>query len=372
VPTLGVNLKTAADIAGLSPADLDLLIRLHQADLWEARAGAAAQYNAGTDQIRQLGTRITGEDHDLDQAVHNVAVQVGVQLPEEPTADQQSWLRELDAARRGEFDRAFVDRLRTADGIVFPLIANVRAGSRNELIRAFASTANSYVLRHLSYLQSTDQVSYALLPADRDLIIRLRQADLWMLAASATAEQRSTDSTVRQAASLIGAALSNQDRAVRSVATQLGMALPDSPTAEQVRWSSRINTARGTNLDRVFVSQVRAAAGTDLVAIANARVDTRNPLVRTLATTASDTAIRSMTTLENTGLVDYGAMPQETRPPRITNLDHGGSPPGYLLWLILAAAAAAAVATAALHRLAQPRRSTQTTNISPHPTLERR
>lgn len=63
-----------------------------------------------------------------------------------------------------EYDRAFAQRLREAHGAVLPVIAQVRAGTRNELMRTFAVEADVYVSRHIQYLESTGLVDYAALP----------------------------------------------------------------------------------------------------------------------------------------------------------------------------------------------------------------
>jgi hypothetical protein len=48
--------------------------------------------------------------------------------------------------------------------VVFSVISQVRAGTRNDRMRAFATTANQVVLRHITLLESTGLVDYSRLP----------------------------------------------------------------------------------------------------------------------------------------------------------------------------------------------------------------
>jgi Domain of unknown function (DUF4142) len=232
--------RAVSQTSVLGPADRDLLVRVQLAGLWEQLAGFAAPQRGHDDLVkddlvRNVGEKIANEHHELDELVRRVAVQLGVELPDEPTAEQQGWLAEMATAQGVEFDRVFVgrlraahgkifpvivdvrassrnapmrafaatdlgvalpdlpnadqpnadqrrwlteittaqgeyfdrvfiERLRAADGDVFPVIAAVRSGTRNDLIRGFAATANDTVLRHMKYLEDSGLVDYGVLP----------------------------------------------------------------------------------------------------------------------------------------------------------------------------------------------------------------
>jgi len=317
----------------VAPADRDLLVRVRLAGLWEEPAGLAAQERATSAKVKDVGEKIANEHHELDEVVRNVAAQLDVELPDVPSAEQQSWLDEMATARGDEFDRVFVERLRAAHGTIFPVIAGVRAGTRNDLVRDFATTANAYVLRHLSYLDGTGLVNYATLPtpsvtrdgladntgdgladdiavtadgalgpADRDLLVRIRQASLWEQPAGLAAQQRGASPTVRAIGELIANENRELDEIVGSVATQLGVALPDHPNADQREWLTEIEVTQGDDFDRVFIQRLRAASGSVLPVVAHVRADTRNDVVRAMAATANDAMVRHMTYLESSGL----------------------------------------------------------------------
>ncbi|WP_246258231.1 DUF4142 domain-containing protein [Amycolatopsis anabasis] len=149
----------------LGPADVELLSKVRQAGLWEMPAGDWARTRAASPMVRQVGMTIMVDHGRLDSAVRELAAELGVGLPEQPNADQQSWLNEMRNATSGaEFDQIFVNRLRAAHGQVFSVIAQVRAGTRNERIRSFATTSNQAVLRHITLLESTGLVDHGRLP----------------------------------------------------------------------------------------------------------------------------------------------------------------------------------------------------------------
>jgi putative membrane protein len=149
----------------LSPADRDFLVKVRTAGLWETPTGRQAKQRAGSDEVKDAGAHIATEHIDLDAKVRSVAQELDVTLPNQPTAEQQGWMSELSRLTGADYDRVFVARLRAAHGKVFGVIAGIRASTRNDLVRSFASTANTFVLRHMTYLESTGLVDYAALPA---------------------------------------------------------------------------------------------------------------------------------------------------------------------------------------------------------------
>ncbi|NKQ56855.1 DUF4142 domain-containing protein [Amycolatopsis sp. K13G38] len=149
----------------LTDADRDLLVRVRQAGLWEMPAGDWARTRAADPHVKDVGMTLMVDHGRLDVAVRDMAARFGVRLPEQPTKDQQSWLREMrDAPSASDFERVFANRLRAAHGVVFAVIAGVRAGTRNDEIRQFAATANQVVLRHITLLESTGLVDFGRLP----------------------------------------------------------------------------------------------------------------------------------------------------------------------------------------------------------------
>jgi predicted outer membrane protein len=148
----------------LGPADRDLLIKVRWAGLWEIPAGRWAQERSTNTKVRETGVHLMNDHAQLDEDVRAEAAQLGVPLPDEPNPDQQRWLGELSSRTGAEFDQTFADRLRAAHGKVFSAIAAVRAGTRNDKIREFASKCNAVVLKHMTLLEETGLVDYSQLP----------------------------------------------------------------------------------------------------------------------------------------------------------------------------------------------------------------
>jgi predicted outer membrane protein len=148
----------------LGPADVDLVVKVRLAGLWEQPAGEMAQAKGKSPRVREIGKMIAEQHAVLDQLDVRAAQRLGIQIPNEPNADQKYWLQEMKDAEDEEFDRIFVDRLRAAHGKVFAVIAFVRAGTRNDLVRELAQQSNQFVGTHLTLLESTSLVDWQHLP----------------------------------------------------------------------------------------------------------------------------------------------------------------------------------------------------------------
>nr|WP_221308785.1 DUF4142 domain-containing protein [Nocardiopsis mwathae] len=148
----------------LGPSDREVLIKVREANLWEIPTGQQAIERARSERVREVGVMLS-EDHKLlDERVRDVAEQLDVVLPSMPTREQQRWMEEMSRLSGDEYDKVAVNRLRYAHGQVIQLLAEVRAGTRNELIRSFVQHTMLVVLRHLTHLESTGLVDYEDLP----------------------------------------------------------------------------------------------------------------------------------------------------------------------------------------------------------------
>jgi predicted outer membrane protein len=157
-----VHLNT--EVVPLSAADRDLVVKVRLAGLWEGPAGRMAARKGFEPRVRQIGAMIAAQHTQLDALDKAAAAKLDVVLPTKPTDEQQRWLNEMAKAKGKTFDNIFVMRLRAAHGKIFPAIGAVRAGTKNEVVRALAQQANNFVLNHLTYLESTGLVQYPELP----------------------------------------------------------------------------------------------------------------------------------------------------------------------------------------------------------------
>jgi predicted outer membrane protein len=151
----------AENIAGAGPVtelDKTFLVKVRQAGLWEIPAGDLAQTNASSEQVKRAGLHLLDGHSHLDQLVREDAKMLGVTLPDKATAEQQDWVRQLTNAKGAEFDKLFANVLRASHGKIFATIAEVRAGTQNDVIRRHATQANQTVLDHMTVLEDTGLV----------------------------------------------------------------------------------------------------------------------------------------------------------------------------------------------------------------------
>ncbi|MGW3461299.1 DUF4142 domain-containing protein [Streptomyces olivaceoviridis] len=150
----------------LSAQDRDFVTRVRLAGLWELPAGELAQRKGTTPAVRTAGRHLVDGHTSLDAHVRTVATQLGIALPNEPNEQQKQWLATLDTAEGQDFDRQFAGLLRLAHGRVFSLVAQIRAGTQNSLVRDLADDANATVLDHIKVLEATGYVDFATLARD--------------------------------------------------------------------------------------------------------------------------------------------------------------------------------------------------------------
>ncbi|WP_405358854.1 DUF4142 domain-containing protein [Kitasatospora sp. NBC_00085] len=144
----------------LTAVDRDFVKRVRLAGLWEIPAGRMALAKSTSPEVKVAGQHLVQGHTDLDKAVLTAARTLDLNVPSEPSAQQQGWLKQLDAAQGGEFEELFANILRSAHGQVFAVVAQVRAGTQNSTIRDLANTANNTVLDHMNVLEDTRLVDF--------------------------------------------------------------------------------------------------------------------------------------------------------------------------------------------------------------------
>jgi putative membrane protein len=162
-PAVGVAMATQQQQTKaqqpLSDLDREFLTVIRFANLWEIPMGNLAAERGNTQVVKDVGKVLATDHTNLDVAVKKLADQFGVRLPEKPTSSQQGWIADISSKTGEAFDNTFADRLRAAHGTVFGLVAEIRAGTRNDVIRQFAQTANEIVMKHMTLLEGTGHVS---------------------------------------------------------------------------------------------------------------------------------------------------------------------------------------------------------------------
>ncbi|MGD3110401.1 DUF4142 domain-containing protein [Streptomyces sp. YGL11-2] len=147
----------------LTAMDRDFVKKVRLAGLWEMPAGRQAQARGRTTAVRTAGDHLVAGHTELDRRSREAAQQLGIALPNQPTAEQQGWLDQLGAASDENFGPLFAELLRRSHGKVFGLVALVRDQTRNSVVRALADRANAVVLDHITVLEHTGQVDFGTL-----------------------------------------------------------------------------------------------------------------------------------------------------------------------------------------------------------------
>ncbi|HEX8869307.1 MAG TPA: DUF4142 domain-containing protein, partial [Lentzea sp.] len=151
--------------------------------------------------------------------------------------------------------------------------------------------------------QSTD-----VQPSERSFMVSLRQANSWLVPISKEAPARTTNAGISNAGRDIFEGHSRLDVDLLKAATDLGVVLPNDVSSEHQAIINEMEGRTGDNHDRAYATIVRQAQGGLLVMAVQTRATTQNTTIRTLAHQTVQMLIRTMTVLENTGLVDPSAL----------------------------------------------------------------
>lgn len=143
----------------LDQRDREFLTVIQFANMWEIPMGKLGRERGTTEEVRTAGTTMFNDHTKLDGVVKGLAKKYGMRLPDRPSSSTQAWMNEISSKQGKEFDKTYADRLRAAHGTVFGLIAEVRAGTRNDTIRDFATQANTIVMKHMTLLEATGLVT---------------------------------------------------------------------------------------------------------------------------------------------------------------------------------------------------------------------
>ncbi|WP_240968980.1 DUF4142 domain-containing protein [Streptomyces sp. HNM0575] len=139
----------------------------------------------------------------------------------------------------------------------------------------------------------------------RDFIRKVRSAGLWELPAGRSAQERGTTKSVRIAGDHLVAGHTELDRRAVKAGRAMGVSLPTQPTGSQQEYLGDMEKARGKDFDKVLVNHLRKQHGVVFGIIGLVRDQTRNSIVRSLATRANAIVLDHITVLEDTGLVNF-------------------------------------------------------------------
>ncbi|WP_162606309.1 DUF4142 domain-containing protein [Jiangella asiatica] len=140
----------------MSEQDQAFLVAAHQNNLAEIASGEAAVDQASTELVRAQGQILITDHTMLDESLRQVADAHGVQLPAEPTAEQQAQLADVTAQQGAAFDQAWTQLQIAAHQAALTLgEQEIQQGTAADVI-ALAEEAGPVIQKHLTMLQSGD------------------------------------------------------------------------------------------------------------------------------------------------------------------------------------------------------------------------
>ncbi|MGW4024725.1 DUF4142 domain-containing protein [Streptomyces sp. NPDC005009] len=144
----------------LTEADRDFVVKVRAAGLWEHPLGLLAMERGTTPEMKEAGEHLVVGHGRLDASCRKLSVELGITLPNVASPQQQGFVETVKATNGKEFDSTAVNIMRVTHGQIFPAIANIRANTRNTLVRQLADQANDTVLDHITVLEKTGLVNH--------------------------------------------------------------------------------------------------------------------------------------------------------------------------------------------------------------------
>jgi putative membrane protein len=139
----------------ISAADIDLLNKVNQANIWEGTVSEQIAETTGNDTVRLIAQRLHKDHEALAPVTQDLAEKYGVVLGNQATRQQQQWMAQILGQTGDAADRTYINIVRAAHGTVFQTISGVRATSQNDDMRTYAQAANEIVMRHMTLLEGS-------------------------------------------------------------------------------------------------------------------------------------------------------------------------------------------------------------------------
>ncbi|WP_330852933.1 DUF4142 domain-containing protein, partial [Lentzea sp.] len=325
-----------AQSSDVPPPDRSFLVSLRQANSWIVPVSKEVPSRTTNAAISAAGRDIFEAHSRLDVDLLKFSGDLGVVLPNDVSGEHQSLIDEMSGRTGDNHDRAYATIVRQTQGGLLVMATQTRATTQNTTIRSLAHQTVQILVRTMTALENTGLVDPSALepvtakaqvnavrvvgqsvePPDRELLVLLAQHSLWQKPASRESSDRARDAKVRKVAGQLAAEHTQLSQAVAEAARQLGVDLPSEPTTEQKSWANAISSSSGDELDRMYANLSRAADGSVIVQVAQARATTRNVAARTAAQTGLTLLLKHMQLLEGTGLVKSSSL-QMTDVPAI-------------------------------------------------------
>ena len=141
--------KSEQKKGGLAGQDRKYFQEIAQANLAEVQAGRLAQNKASSEDVKRFAAHMV-EDHGkmLDEQ-KAMAKSGGVQLPKQPSKEQQAALKKLEGVSGEKFDRAYVDQMVKDHEKALKLVQDTAKNAKDPQLKQAAEKAAPEVKQHL-------------------------------------------------------------------------------------------------------------------------------------------------------------------------------------------------------------------------------
>ena len=143
--------------AKVSSSDKSFVEKAAIGGMAEVQMGKLAQQKAGSDQVKQFGTRMVDDHSKANDDLKQVASHKGITLPSDLDAKHKNKMAKLEKLSGAQFDRAYTDDM-VSDHKKDVAEFEKQAKSGNDAdIKGFASKTLPTLQQHLSLAESTDK-----------------------------------------------------------------------------------------------------------------------------------------------------------------------------------------------------------------------
>jgi putative membrane protein len=148
-----VALTATPALAAPSEQDVAWMQAAHQSNLAEIAAGNAAQQQATTQEVKDLGAMFIQMHTELDTSLTQAAQQLGVQLPDAPSPEQQQQLAAVQANQGQAFDTAWIAQQIGSHSTTLAATQKELSSGSDPTVLDLARTSTPVVEQHLVELR---------------------------------------------------------------------------------------------------------------------------------------------------------------------------------------------------------------------------
>ncbi|GAA1168262.1 putative membrane protein [Nesterenkonia sandarakina] len=163
------------------------MVSSHQGNLAEIAAGEAALEYGTSDTVRDMGATLIEDHQALDEDLTAAAADFGVELPGEPTAEQQATLEDVLSHQGESFDTAWIaSQIEAHQMSLAATETQIASGSEPAAIE-LAEAAAPVIQGHLDHLMelssgTPDQVPSGLAAAGPPMLLGVSMITLGLFA----------------------------------------------------------------------------------------------------------------------------------------------------------------------------------------------